>query len=59
MESTYYEDKTMRKSKMLEKFRGGRFARVCSLGHFLPFYVRYAAQYPGLMAFGWIWSTGP
>lgn len=35
----------MRKSKMLEKFRSGRFARVCSLGHFLPFYVRYAAQY--------------
>jgi len=35
----------MRKSKMLEKFRSGRFARVCSLGHFLPFYVRYAAHF--------------
>ena len=35
----------MRKSKMLEKFRSGRFARVCSMGHFLPFYVRYAAHF--------------
>lgn len=35
----------MRSSKMLEKFRTGGFARVCNLGHFLPFYVRYAAEY--------------
>ncbi|MEZ4860176.1 MAG: aldolase/citrate lyase family protein [Caldilineaceae bacterium] len=35
----------MRKSKMLEKFRSGRFARVCSMGHFLPFYIRYAAHF--------------
>lgn len=35
----------MRKSKMLEKFRKGGFARVCALGHFLPFYVRYAAEF--------------
>lgn len=35
----------MRRSKMLEKFRSGRFARVCSMGHFLPFYVRYAAHF--------------
>jgi 4-hydroxy-2-oxoheptanedioate aldolase len=35
----------MRKSKMLAKFRSGGFARVCGLGHFLPFYVRYAAHY--------------
>jgi 2-keto-3-deoxy-L-rhamnonate aldolase RhmA len=35
----------MRKSKMLAKFRSGRFARVCGLGHFLPFFVRYAAHF--------------
>jgi len=35
----------MRKSRMLEKFRSGRFARVCSMGHVLPFFVRYAAHY--------------
>jgi 2-keto-3-deoxy-L-rhamnonate aldolase RhmA len=35
----------MRKSKMLEKFRNGGFARVCGLGHYLPFFVRYAAHF--------------
>jgi len=35
----------MRKSKMLEKFRSGRFARVCGLGHMLPFFIRYAAKH--------------
>ena len=35
----------MRKSKMLAKFRSGRFARVCGLGHMLPFFVRYAAHH--------------
>jgi 4-hydroxy-2-oxoheptanedioate aldolase len=35
----------MRKSKMLAKFRSGGFARVCGLGHVLPFFVRYAAHY--------------
>lgn len=35
----------MRKSKMLAKFRAGGFARVCGLGHYLPFFVRYAAQH--------------
>ncbi len=35
----------MRKSKMLAKFRAGEFARVCSMGHVLPFFVRYAAHY--------------
>ena len=34
----------MRTSKMLQKFRNGGFARVCSLGHYLPFYIRYAAN---------------
>lgn len=35
----------MRTSKMLKKFRSGGFARVCALGHYLPFYVRYAAHF--------------
>jgi 2-keto-3-deoxy-L-rhamnonate aldolase RhmA len=35
----------MRTSKMLQKFRSGGFARVCGLGHYLPFYVRYAAHF--------------
>lgn len=34
----------MRTSKMLAKFRSGRFARVCAMGHVLPFYVRHAAH---------------
>ncbi len=40
----------MRKSKVLAKLRAGQPARVCSLGHFLPFFVRYAAhfQYDGI-----------
>ena len=40
----------MRKSKMLQKFRSGGFARVCGLGHYLPFYIRYAAncRYDGI-----------
>lgn len=35
----------MRKSKILAKIRSGKAARICSMGHFLPFYVRYAAHY--------------
>lgn len=35
----------MRKSKMLAKFRSGGFARVCAMGHYLPFFVRYAAHF--------------
>ncbi len=35
----------MRSSKMLKKFRSGGFARVCALGHYLPFYIRYAAHF--------------
>jgi 2-keto-3-deoxy-L-rhamnonate aldolase RhmA len=34
----------MRKSKVLAKLRKGGFARVCSLGHFLPFFIRHAAH---------------
>lgn len=35
----------MRKSKMLQKFHNSDCARVCALGHYLPFYVRYAAHF--------------
>jgi len=35
----------MRKSKALEKIRRGACARVCAMGHYLPFFVRYAAQF--------------
>ena len=34
----------MRKSKILDKVREGRGARICGLGHYLPFFVRYAAD---------------
>lgn len=34
----------MRTSKVLAKLRSGDFARVCSLGHYLPFFVRHAAH---------------
>jgi len=35
----------MRKSKVLAKLRSGKAARICSMGHYLPFFVRYAAHY--------------
>jgi 4-hydroxy-2-oxoheptanedioate aldolase len=35
----------MRKSKVLAKLRSGQFARFCATGHFLPFFIRYAARY--------------
>jgi 2-keto-3-deoxy-L-rhamnonate aldolase RhmA len=35
----------MRKSKVLAKLRAGGFVRMAGLGHFLPFFVRYAAHY--------------
>lgn len=35
----------MRKSKVLAKWRNNEFARFCSMGHVLPFYIRYAAHY--------------
>lgn len=33
----------MRTSKLLQKLRAGQFVRICSLGHYLPFFVRHAA----------------
>ncbi len=35
----------MRQSKVLAKWRGQQFARFCAMGHVLPFFIRYAAQY--------------
>ena len=35
----------MRKSKVLAKLRSGQFARICATGHFLPFFIRYAAHF--------------
>ena len=35
----------MRNSKTLKKIRQNQCARVCGLGHYLPFFVRYAAHY--------------
>ncbi len=40
----------MRKSKVLAKLRSGRFARICAVGHFLPFFIRHAVhcKYDGI-----------
>lgn len=35
----------MRKSKVLAQWRDNQFARFCSMGHVLPFFIRYAAYY--------------
>ena len=35
----------MRNSKTLKKIHQNRCARVCGLGHYLPFFVRYAAHF--------------
>ncbi len=35
----------MRRSKVLAKLRSGQFARMAATGHFLPFFVRYAAEF--------------
>jgi len=35
----------VRKSKVLAKLRSGQFARMAATGHFLPFFVRYAARF--------------
>lgn len=35
----------MRKSKFLAKVRAGQSARICAMGHVLPFFVRYAAHF--------------
>ena len=35
----------MRRSKTLEKLRSSRCARVCGMGPYLPFYIRYAAHF--------------
>ncbi|MEZ6047553.1 MAG: hypothetical protein R3C11_18625 [Planctomycetaceae bacterium] len=35
----------MRRSKVLEKIRAGKVARICSLGHVIPAYVKFAAEF--------------
>lgn len=35
----------MRRSKTLAKWRSGKPARTCCLGHFMPFFVRHAAHH--------------
>lgn len=35
----------MRRSKLLAKLRAGQSARICGLGHVLPFFVRYATHF--------------
>jgi len=35
----------MRTSKVLAKLRAGAFVRVCSLGHYIPFYIRHVAHH--------------
>ena len=35
----------MRKSKVLAKWRENQFARLCGMGHVLPFFIRYAAHF--------------
>jgi len=35
----------LRKSKTLEKIRAGQPVRMCSLGHFVPAYIRHAAHF--------------
>ena len=37
--------RNMRNSKTLKKIHQNRCARVCGLGHYLPFFVRYAAHF--------------
>jgi 4-hydroxy-2-oxoheptanedioate aldolase len=39
------ENVAMRESKLLKKIRAGQCARVCGLGHYLPFFIRYAAHF--------------
>lgn len=34
----------MRRSKVLTKLRQGRFVRICSMGHVIPFFIRHAAN---------------
>ena len=35
----------MRKSKTLSRIRHGEPVRICALGHFMPFYIKYAAHF--------------
>lgn len=39
------KDLAMRKSKTLAKIRQGETVRMCSLGHFIPAFIKHAAHY--------------
>lgn len=39
------ENRRVRTSKTLAKLRAGQVVRICSLGHFIPSYIRHAAHY--------------
>jgi len=43
--SCQHKGLSVRKSKTLSKLRNGQPARLCSLGHFIPAYVRHAAHF--------------
>ena len=34
----------MRRSKTIEKLKNNELVKICSMGHFLPFYVAHAAD---------------
>lgn len=34
----------MRRSKVMAKIRAGKMARICNLGHFIPAFIRFAAE---------------
>jgi 4-hydroxy-2-oxoheptanedioate aldolase len=44
----------MRQSKILKKIRAGKVARICALGHYLPFYPKHAAAF----GFDGVWVDG-
>ncbi|MEO7298594.1 MAG: aldolase/citrate lyase family protein [Verrucomicrobiota bacterium] len=44
----------MRRSKVLEKIRAGEVARICALGHYMPYFPRLAAHF----GYDGIWVDG-
>ena len=44
----------MRPSKILKKIRAGKVARICALGHYIPFFPKHAAAF----GFDGVWVDG-
>ncbi len=44
----------MRRSKVLEKIRAGEVARICALGHYMPYFPKLAAHF----GYDGIWVDG-